>query len=52
LQYKKQKLVKKENDKRGSQTASFHEKVRAFHHNHPELTYRECLKKIKNNTFI
>jgi len=36
--------VKKENDGRGRSTKQFHEKCKIYHANHPDLSYRECLK--------
>ena len=36
--------VKKENDGRGRSTKQFHEKCKIYHANHPEKSYRECLK--------
>jgi len=36
--------VKKENDGRGKSTKKFHEKCKLYHEQHPDKTYRECLK--------
>jgi hypothetical protein len=36
--------IKKENDGRGRSTKQFHEKCKIYHANHPDLSYRECLK--------
>ena len=35
---------KKENDGRGKSTKYFHEKCKIYHSNHPDKSYRECLK--------
>ena len=43
-EWKKQKSIKKENDQRGKHTKILHERARAFHEQHPILTYRECFK--------
>lgn len=37
---------KKENDKRGSQTAELHKRVKEYHEQNQEKSYRECLKEI------
>ena len=37
---------KKENDRRGSQTAELHKRVKEYKDQNPDLTYRECLKEL------
>ena len=39
---------KKENDKRGKSTKHFHELCKVYHNEHPDKTYRECLKELSN----
>jgi len=45
--------VKKLDDKRGQGTKAFHEKAKKYRTEHPNKTYRECLKELselnKNN---
>ncbi len=45
--------VKKLDDKRGQETKAFHEKAKKYRTEHPNKTYRECLKELseinKNN---
>ena len=45
--------VKKLDDKRGQGTKTFHEKAKKYRTEHPNKTYRECLKELsdmhKNN---
>lgn len=38
---------KKENDGRGKNTKAFHQLTKSYHEKHPEKTYRECLKELK-----
>ena len=42
--YKAQKLVKKENDRRGLQTKENHKRAREYHALYPILTYRESFR--------
>ena len=48
----KEKKLKKENDKRGSQTKALHNIAKEYHEEHKEIPYKDCLKiageKIKN----
>ena len=37
---------KKENDGRGKSTKQFHELCKIYHNEHPDKTYRECLKEL------
>ena len=39
---------KKENDGRGKSTKQFHELCKIYHNEHPDKTYRECLKELSN----
>ena len=39
---------KKENDGRGKSTKQFHELCKVYHNEHPDKTYRECLKELSN----
>jgi hypothetical protein len=39
---------KKENDGRGKNTKQFHELCKIYHNDHPDKTYRECLKELSN----
>ena len=45
--------IKKLDDKRGQGTKAFHEKAKKYRTEHPNKTYRECLKELselnKNN---
>jgi len=45
--------VKKLDDKRGQGTKAFHEKAKKYRTEHPNKTYRECIKELselnKNN---
>ena len=38
--------VKKLDDKRGQGTKAFHEKAKKYRTEHPNKTYRECLKEL------
>ena len=38
------KKEKKEGDKRGSNVKELHIKAKAYHLEHPEIKYKECLK--------
>ena len=40
------KLFKKSNDKRGSSTKLLHEKAKQYQSEHPDISYKESLKKI------
>lgn len=46
--YKATQKEKKENDLRGKHTKLFHEKARELQAEHPELTYKECLKQARS----
>ena len=35
------------NDRRGQHTKEYHARARIYKHEHPELTYRECMQRIK-----
>jgi hypothetical protein len=35
------------NDRRGQHTREYHARARIYRHEHPELTYRECMQRIK-----
>ena len=39
---------KKENDRRGKSTKEFHIKAKLYQTEHPEKSYRECLKQLSN----
>ena len=45
--------IKKKDDRRGHGTRAFHEKAKQYRTEHPNKTYRECLKELsdiyKNN---
>lgn len=38
--------TKKENDGRGKGTRQFHEKAKLYRTEHPDKTYKECLKEL------
>ena len=40
----REKKVKKENDKRGSQTKALHTIAKEYKEEHSEIPYKECLK--------
>jgi hypothetical protein len=48
-QYKMKKQMKKEQDHRGGHMREHHQKAKSYHQDHPELSYKECLKLIKTN---
>jgi len=37
---------KKENDGRGKSTKQFHELCKIYHQEHPDKTYKECLREL------
>ena len=39
---------KKENDGRGKSTKDFHKLCKSYHEQHPDKTYKECLKQLSN----
>ena len=43
-EYKKKRLIKKEDDKRGSRTKELHTRTRAYHEKYPLIPYRDCFK--------
>ena len=42
--YKLKKSLVKENENRGSKTKEYHLLAKEYHKQHPELSYRECIK--------
>ena len=45
--HKARKMERKVNDQRGAHTKEYHARARIYKHEHPELTYRECMQQIK-----
>ena len=45
---KEQPKLKKENDGRGRSTKDFHKLCKSYHEQHPDKTYKECLKQVSN----
>ena len=45
--HKARKAERSATDQRGQHTKEYHARARIFKHEHPELTYRECMQRIK-----
>lgn len=45
--HKAKRAERSVNDQRGKHTKEYHARARIFKHEHPELTYRECMQRIK-----
>jgi predicted nucleotidyltransferase len=45
--HKARKAERSVNDRRGQHTKDYHARARIYKHEHPELTYRECMQRIK-----
>ena len=46
-EYKKQKALKKEVDRRGKHTKEYHQKIREFQCANPLMSYRDCMTAIR-----
>ena len=45
--HKTRKAERSLNDRRGQHTREYHARARIYKHEHPELSYRECMQRIK-----